>query len=109
MDWKEKLEKGLNQGLDSSKKLFDGAKQQARKLGEQSVLSLEVRQLESKRTDALLELGSRVYELLSLEGQSTVTNRSSGVKDHLEELEEINRMLEQKRASLKKEERKKTS
>lgn len=109
MDWKEKLEKGFAQSLDGSKKIFDGAKKQAKKLGEQSVLSLEVRQLESKRTDLLLKLGGRVYELLSEEGQSTVTGRSSGVKELIEELVEVNSMLVEKKAALKKESSKKSS
>ena len=109
MDWKEKLEKGLSQGLDGSKKLFDGAKKQAKKLGEHSVLSIEVRQLESRRTDLLMKLGGRVYELLGVEGQSTVTGRSSGVKETIEEIEEVTRMLEEKRTALKKESAKKSS
>ena len=109
MDWKEKIEKGLSQGLDSSKKLFEGAKNQAKKMGEQGVLTLEVRQLESKRTDLLLKLGGRVYELLNEQGQSTVTNRSTGVKELLQEMEEVTRLLEEKKVALKKESSKNTS
>lgn len=108
MDWKEKFEKGIHQGLDSSKKLFEGAKDQAKKMGEQGVLALELRQLESKRTDLLIKLGTKVYELLSEQGQSTVTSRSTGVKESLQELEEVSQLLEEKKVALKKESTKNT-
>jgi len=106
MDWKEKFEKGLNQGFDSSKRLFDSAKKQAQKLGEQSVLSLEIRQLESRNAEQIRNLGERVYQLLSLEGQSTVSSRSTGVKEILNDLADIRSLLEKKRAELKKEDEK---
>lgn len=103
MDWKEKFEKGLHQGVDSSKRLFDTAKKQAQKLGEQSVLSLEIKQLESRNNEQIRKLGERVYQLLSLEGQSTVSSRSTGVKEIMGELEDIRSLLDKKRADLKKE------
>jgi hypothetical protein len=103
MDWKEKLEKGLHQGIDSSKRLFDTAKKQAQKLGEQGVLSLEIKQLESKNNDLIRKLGERVYELLSVEGQSTVSARSTGVKEIVSELKDVRELLEKKRGELKKE------
>jgi len=109
MDWKEKLEKGFSQSLDTSKKILDGAKEQAKKIGEQGVLSLEVKQLESKRTDLLLDLGGRVYDLLHDQGQSSVTSRSVGVKETMEELNEVILLLGEKRVALKKESGKKDS
>lgn len=103
MDWKKKMQDGLNQGLDSSKKLFQDAKKQATKLGEQSVLALEIKQLESKEEELISKLGERVYQLLVQEGQSTVSSRSSGVKDILDEIQETRTMLEEKRISRKQE------
>jgi hypothetical protein len=98
MDWKERFEQGLNSSLSASKKIINDAKTRARELGDQSVLSLEVRQLESRHTDLLTKLGSQVYNLLAEQGQSTVTSRSAGVKETLEEIEQTRELLEEKRS-----------
>ena len=101
MDWKQKFEKGLNQGLEGSKKVFSKAKSRAKELGDQGVLSFELRQLESKHTDLLTKLGSKVYELLVDEQRSTVTRKSVGVRDIIDDLEQTRAMLEEKRSKLK--------
>jgi hypothetical protein len=67
------------------------------------VLSLEIKQLESKNNDLIRKLGERVYELLSVEGQSTVSARSTGVKEIVSELKDVRELLEKKRGELKKE------
>src|SRR6056297_3009231 len=109
MEWKEKFEKGLTQGVDSSKRFLEGAKKQAKKIGEQSVLSLEIKQLEAKNKEQMLALGERVYQMLVLEGRSTVSSKSSGVKELINELEDIRSLLETKRAEMKREDEKKSS
>ena len=101
MDWREKLEKGLSQGINQSKTLFGKAGDRARELGEHGVLSLEVRQLENKLQDDMNKLGSRVYEVLKEEQQSTVSARTNGVKELLEEIESNKNMLDEKRAALR--------
>ena len=101
MDWRQKFEQSLNQGYDVSRKLFGKAKQRATELGEYGVLSLEVRQLEQKHTDLLTRLGSKVHTLLVDEKRSTVTAKSQGVKELLEELEDVRRELDRKRHLLK--------
>jgi hypothetical protein len=90
----------LNSSLAASKKWFDQAKTRARELGDQSVLSLEVRQLESRHTDLLTKLGSQVYDLLVEEGRSTISSRSSGVKETVEEVQQTRQLLEEKREKL---------
>ncbi len=102
MDWKERFEQGLNSSLTASKRLFNDAKTRAREIGDQSVLSLEVRQLESRHADLLTKLGSQVYDLLVEQGQSTVTSRSAGVKETIEEIEQTRELLEEKRIKQKK-------
>jgi len=108
MSWREKLEEGLSQGLDSSKSLLGKAGSRARELGEHGVLSLEVRQLEAKVQDDVKKLGERVYEVLKGGEQSTVSARTSGVKELLEEIESAKEMLAEKRAALHTEDTKKS-
>ncbi len=101
MDWKEKFEKGVNQGLDTSKKILHKAKYRAKELGDQGVLAFEIRQLEAKHTDLLTKLGSKVHELLIVEERSTVTKKSGGVKEILEDIDQTRDLLEEKRAQKK--------
>jgi len=100
MDWKERFEEGLNTSLSASKKFFNEAKHRAREIGDQSVLALEIRQLESRHTDLLTKLGSQVYDLFQDEGRSTVSSRSTGVKETFEEIEQTRGLLEEKRNQL---------
>jgi len=108
MDWREKLEKSLAQGIDQSKSLLGKASDRARELGEQGVLSLEVRQLEGKIKENYRKLGEQVYQVLKEGQQSTVSARTSGVKDLLDELEAAKELLEEKRAALHTEDPKKS-
>ncbi len=104
MDWKQRLEQSLNQGYDVTRKLFGKAKERAVELGEHGVLSLEVRQLEAKYTDLLTSLGTKVHNLLIHEKRSTVTAKSQGVKELLEQIEETREELEHKRRLLREQE-----
>lgn len=108
MDWREKLEKGLVQGIDQSKTLLGKASNRARELGEQGVLSLEVRQLENKLKENYHKLGEQVYKVLKEDQQATVSARTSGVKDLLDEIEAAKELLEEKRAALHTEDPKKS-
>ncbi len=108
MDWREKLEKGLAQSIDQSKSLLGKASDRARELGEQGVLSLEVRQLEAKLKENYHKLGERVYQVLIEDEQSTVSARTNGVKDLVEEIEAAKELLEEKRAALHTEDPKKS-
>jgi hypothetical protein len=97
MDWKQRIEQSLNEGYTVSRKLFGKAKQRAVELGEHGVLSLEVRQLEAKYSELLSNLGSKVRQLLVDEKRSTVTAKSQGVKEILEQIEETEQELARKR------------
>lgn len=108
MDWKQKLEQNLHQGYDVTRKLFGKAKERAAELGEHGVLSLEVRQLEAKYTELLTSLGGKVHNLLVHEKRSTVTAKSQGVKELLEQIEETREELESKRQLLQEQEKTKS-
>ncbi|HDQ15197.1 MAG TPA: hypothetical protein ENN41_10330 [Sediminispirochaeta sp.] len=103
MDWKQKFEQGLSQGLDTSKKVFGEAKKQAQRIGEQSVLAIDIKQLETKQSDTLMQLAEKVYGLLVEEGQTTISARTPGIKDLLEELQQTRALLSEKRAKKKRE------
>ncbi|MEW5818097.1 MAG: hypothetical protein AB1798_22240, partial [Spirochaetota bacterium] len=83
MDFMEKMQKTINQGLSASKELFGKAKEKAKDLGEQGVLKFEIMQLENQAEKLIAKLGSRVYEVLAIESQNTITKKTSGIKDLL--------------------------
>ncbi|WP_051086152.1 hypothetical protein [Sediminispirochaeta bajacaliforniensis] len=99
-DWKKRVEKGLKSGVDSSRRLFDRAKERARDIGDYSVLSLEIRQLQARHDDLVSSLGSSVFHLLVEEGRGSVSSRTTELRDILAELEDVSTRLAEKREAL---------
>lgn len=99
-DWKKKVEEGLKSGVDSSKRLFDRAKERARDIGDYSVLSLEIRQLQARHDDLVSRLGSSVFHLLVEEGRGSISSRTIELRDMLAELEDVSTRLAEKREAL---------
>lgn len=96
----KKVEEGLKSGVDSSKRLFDRAKERARDIGDYSVLSLEIRQLQARHDDLVSRLGSSVFHLLVEEGRGSISSRTIELRDMLAELEDVSTRLAEKREAL---------
>ncbi|MDA3941067.1 MAG: hypothetical protein PF693_17445 [Spirochaetia bacterium] len=89
MNWKKKLGKGFNQGIDQSKILLEKAKQQALELGERTVLDTEIKELTKNEDELYGLLGREVYALLVNRGRSSVSVRTPEIKDFFPELERL--------------------
>ena len=100
MDWQDKIDKGLNQGIDVTKKLIDKARERARKLGDQSLLAFEIKELEKEGNHLTTKLGETVYELFSEGGRTSVSARTAEIKPLLKRLGEVKELLAQKRSLL---------
>lgn len=98
MDWQKKIDKGLNQGIDVSKKLIDGAKKKAKKIGDQSLLAFEIKELEKEHTKLVAELGESVYSLFIIDGRSSVSARTPEIKPLLIRLEKVKELLVEKKS-----------
>jgi hypothetical protein len=101
MGFRERMEEIVNQGLSSSRDLFDKAKDKAKDLGERGILKYELLQLEKQAEKQLAKLGGRVYEKLVIRNQTTVSREA--VKDLLDELADVKRRIEEKEELLERE------
>lgn len=106
MNWKKKISRGLNQGIDQSKFLLDRAKKQAMDIGEQTLLTAEIKELHQKEINLYGALGKEIYTLLLTRGRSSVSVRTPEVKDKFSELETVVSELETKQNLAQKEEKK---
>jgi len=100
MDFFEKMQRGVNDGLAVSRDLFRKAKVKAKDLSEIGILKYEIKQLENMSEKLASRLGVTVYKVLCEDGQGTVSKRTPGVKDIIDEIDDVRRKLEQKQQAL---------
>ncbi len=98
----ERMEQVLNKGILTSRELFDTAKGKARDLGDKGVLKYEIMQLEKQAERRLAQLGTKVYECFVKDGRSTVSKTTAAIKPILQEIEDIERRIDEREAMLKK-------
>jgi hypothetical protein len=101
MEWKQKVEYGLKSGMETSKKIFEKARDKAKDIGDYGVLSLEVKQLQGKHDDLIARLGSLTFHLLEIEGKGSISSRTPELKELLSEIAATTEMLSDKREAMK--------
>ena len=101
MSFLDKLQETIDQGLKNSKDLFGKAKDKAKDLGEQGVIRFEMKQLESQAEKLIAKLGSKVYEVLVVDGQKTVSGATPEVKEILNAVAGVKTEIEAKEEQLK--------
>ena len=102
-----RIEKVLEQGLETSRAVVDKARSGAKELGEGAkdlgeigVLKFEVLQLERRSAKVLSKLGHEVYEAFGDRGQLTIAKDADGVKELLGELQDIERSINEKEQAM---------
>ena len=105
MNWKKKVGRGLNQGIDQSKLLLDKARRQAKNIGEQTVLNAEIKELQQKEDILYRTLGLEIFTLLLSKGRSSVSVRTPEIKELFPELEKVISELAAKQMLVLKEEK----
>ena len=106
MNWKKKLGRGFNRGIDQSKVLIEKARQQALELGERTVLDTEIKELNKREEELYEALGREIYALLVNRGRSSVSVRTPEIKDFFPNLEKLISELATKNMLSQKEEKK---
>jgi len=101
-DFWQRMHTALDKGIASSRDLLGKAGDKAKDLGERGVVRFEIMQLESQIEKLTAKLGTRVFEVLSKEGQNTVSKGTAGVKELITEMEELAKRLSEKEAELHK-------
>lgn len=108
MDFKDKLQKTLNQGLSASKDLFGKAKDKAKDLSDIGVLKFEINQLSKQEEQVFERLGKDVFTMLVEEEHSTVSKKTPAIIKHLDDIADIKKRIEGKEKLLKKYEKNNT-
>lgn len=101
----EKLQDGLNDGLaysiETSKQLLKKAKETAAEIEEVGLLKIELRRLNTRKKELISELGIKGYEAFMVNGRKSLTESSSGVRQILEELKDIDKTIVDKEDELR--------
>ncbi len=101
MDFWDRMQQTLNQGLASSKDLFAKAGEKAKDLGEKGILRIEITQLEHQAEKLIAQLGKQVYEAFMKEGRKSLTMNTPGVNDLLQKIAEVEGRILEKEQALK--------
>ena len=99
MSFWDRMEKVVNQGLESSREILGKAKEKAKDLGEIGLLRYEISQIERLAEKKFGQLGVKVYEVLVLKDQAAVGKEA--VKELLEDIRELKDRLEKLENDLK--------
>ena len=100
MDFFDKMQDGVNQGIAGSRDLLKKAAVKAKDLSEIGILKYELNQLENMSETLASKLGVTVYRVLCENGQGTVSKKTPGMKEVIDEMDEVRRKIEQKRQAL---------
>lgn len=101
MEFWDRMKTTLDKGVSSSRDLFDKARERARELGDKGVTRFEIMQLESEAEKLTAKLGTRAYEVLVHEGQSTISKNTPGVKDLVSQIGDVERRIKEKEETLR--------
>lgn len=86
MDFLNKAKETLNKGIEASSKAFSKAKDTAKDLGDKGVIRVEIMQLQKKEEVLIKELGELTYELLQVEGKGSISAKTAGIKEKIDDL-----------------------
>lgn len=86
----------LSQGVMSTKEILEKAKDKSMELGEKGVAKFEIAQLENQAEKRFAQIGRHVYQVLVKEGQQTISDGTTEIKKLLEEVDEIEKTIDEK-------------
>jgi hypothetical protein len=98
----DRVQKVVNQGVDTSKDFLEKAKVKAQELGEKGLLKFDIMQLENQTEKCLLQLGSKVFESFIKENKDTVSRTDTAISKIMNEITDLEKKIEEKEESLKK-------
>jgi hypothetical protein len=100
MGFWERSKELLNQGVMSTKEIFEKATEKSKELGEKGVVKFEIGQLERQAEKRFAQIGRHVYEVLVKEGQQTISDGTTEIKKLLQEVDEIEKTIDEKEEKL---------
>lgn len=101
MGFWDRMQEILDKSIETSKDVFDKAKEKAKELGEKGVLKYEIMKIEKQIQKKTTELGAKVFDIFSEEKQNSITKNSSGIKEIVLEISNLEKQLDNKEEALK--------
>ena len=98
---KEKLKSGMDKVVASSKKAFQKTETAVRKLSDQSVIRIEIKQFESKRKDELKKLGQYALYKFTADSAATITSSEETVVSIMEAVKNFDKEIQTRQEKLK--------
>lgn len=102
MDFMDRLQKTINDGVETSKNLLRQARDKTLDLGDRGVLKFEIMQLENQAEKLMGRLGSTVYKAFTQDENVTITRNTPDVEKILEEIRSVHQRILEKENLLKK-------
>jgi len=102
MTFKERMDKFIEKGVQTSTDVFEKAKKKTKKLKEKASLKMDIRHHEREAGKKLASLGSAVYDLLITKGQASISKGTADIKSILTDIQDIEKKLEEAEEELKK-------
>ena len=90
----------LNQGVLSTKEILEKATEKSMELGEKGVAKFEIAQLENQAEKRFAQIGRHVYQVLVKEGQQTISDGTTEIKKLLQDVDEIEKTIDEKEEKL---------
>ena len=90
----------LDSGVRESRKAFDTARERLQQFGDESITNLDLRQLKSERDKVVHDLGALVAESFGSGERKSISPKTPGIKELLEELDQIDGAIREKEAAL---------
>lgn len=100
-EFKEKLKAGMDKVVASSKKAFQKTETAVRKLSDQSVIRIEIRQFESKKKDEIRKLGQLAFEKFITDNTSTLSAADEDIVKITGAIKEIEKEIQSRQEKLK--------
>ncbi len=100
-EFKEKLKAGMDKVVASSKKAFQKTETAVRKLSDQSVIRIEIRQFESKKKDEIRNLGQLALEKFTGDSTAVLSASDENVVKITDSIKEIEKEIQTRQEKLK--------
>jgi len=100
MEFWDRVKTTIDKGLEGSRDVLGRARDKAQDLGERGVLRVEILQLENQAEKLVGKLGAVAYEVLVVDGQNELTKDSVGVRNLIDEINDVQVRIKEKEGLL---------
>ena len=101
MNFWDRMQEVINQGVEASRDMLNKAGEKAKDLGEKGIIRYEIMKLEKQAERDFILLGSKVFGLLEQTDIDSVQETHEEIKPLVDEIRDIRQKIEQKEEQLK--------